>query len=148
MQDSVPKAIMLKLVNAVKNERLNEYLNTHINRPDMLDDLVQEDPLKIQARNRCRAQLDVVVKALRCAVWAAVPCCPLLWSFSLSPSPPSLSLSLSLSPSLPLSLHCSLRRPNPPFRATSLCLHGWRPCAAEPDSCNTQTGVVVGWTSN
>ena len=132
----MPKAIMLKLVNAVKNERLNEYLNTHVNRPDMLDDLVQEDPLKIQARNRCRAQLDVVVKALRCAVLAAVLRFPFCGN------------SLSLSLCLPLSLHCSLRRPNPPFRATSLCLHGWRPCAAEPDSCNTLTGVVVGWTSN
>jgi hypothetical protein len=56
---------MLKLVNAVKHERLNEYLNTHVNRPDMLDDLVQEDPQKIQARARCKAQLDVVTKALR-----------------------------------------------------------------------------------
>lgn len=40
-QDSIPKAIMLKLVNSVRKEKLSEYLNIHVNRPDMVEDLVQ-----------------------------------------------------------------------------------------------------------
>eukprot|EP00191_Tetraselmis_sp_GSL018_P011974 CAMPEP_0177606256 /NCGR_PEP_ID=MMETSP0419_2-20121207/17198_1 /TAXON_ID=582737 /ORGANISM="Tetraselmis sp., Strain GSL018" /LENGTH=775 /DNA_ID=CAMNT_0019100581 /DNA_START=305 /DNA_END=2632 /DNA_ORIENTATION=- len=65
LQDAVPKAIMLMLVNTVKDEKLGEYLNMHVNRPDLVEALLQEDPQVTQARNRCRTQLDVLSRAVR-----------------------------------------------------------------------------------
>jgi len=65
LQDTIPKAIMLLLVNNVKNEKLGEYLNTHVNRPDMVEDLLQEEPSVRQERKRLSKQLEVISKAVR-----------------------------------------------------------------------------------
>lgn len=35
---------MLMLVNSVRDEKLSEYLNMHINRPELLEDLLQVGP--------------------------------------------------------------------------------------------------------
>jgi len=65
LQDSVQKAIMLMLVNSVRDEKLSEYLNMHINRPELLEDLLQEEPSVTQNRKRCKTQLETLTKALK-----------------------------------------------------------------------------------
>jgi len=62
--DSVPKAISLKLVNKAKSELHNE-LVSKLYKPELVDELLQENPETADRRKRCREVIELMDSALR-----------------------------------------------------------------------------------
>lgn len=62
MIDTVPKAIMLNLVNKSKKELQRELL-TELYKKDILDDLLQESDFTRQRRKDCKKMIEALQKA-------------------------------------------------------------------------------------
>lgn len=62
MIDTVPKAIMLNLVNKSKEELQRELL-TELYKKDVLDDLLQESDFTRQRRKDCKKMIEALQKA-------------------------------------------------------------------------------------
>jgi replication fork clamp-binding protein CrfC len=62
MVDTVPKAIMLNLVNRSKEELQRELL-TELYKHDVLDDLLQESDFTRQRRKDCKKMMEALQKA-------------------------------------------------------------------------------------